>query len=803
MTATENFARGVQGRFAAISAMGTASALFADSSDSTHLLETWARIGAYQNQSQISAGGTSVVSASGGPLSGVVNTSVALLPTYQRGTPGDERDLNRPGSDNPEGALRYRLPAIGMVDMVIEDESARINLNVAGSLANRDTDTIATTPELIDLKAFIEAALRDQGVAAGSAASLARNIVLWRCGSDGQPGEAGVDDDGDSVDTDLSNNGIDDDGNGVIDDARERMLGLKYNGIDDNGNGDIDDELECVEFDGADNDGDGVIDEIREGIDEPDEFESDPRLAPRGDDRRYERVSDLLRVPGMTTQIYEILAPLMTTHSMSETTAGGQDSSRALVDVNRADYDEILAQLEDHFPDVSEDWLVQFTLNIIDARDGDSIPSRPPNTSLENTPLGVERTPLINEVWPDSETSAGDGDDGQYIEIINPYSETIDLTGWTLRVGQRPIALGGNLQAHATLIVTDDFDESLDSEPEDDFAGYGSLFEIFGRSPNGSSRVLIVDPMLEIPNSAGTIQLRDNEGNLIDWFQYQTPSSMAGRRLSFQRNDPRVRIAETALCSPWEANRNCQPTEEFQETYSEVMPLDQPFTTPADLMFVFAGWEGSTDQSAKLWYYPPIHSEEIASLDSTLVDIFSVGPLHSFPEPEPEVADDSESETLTEDEIEEEQFLERLPQTAGYELAMGQINVNTAPWAVLQALPGVDENMADRIIDWRENVAEEWLDDRLDRVAPFQARGDLLRNSAIWGDTPLKERLLTYRRFVNAVATSSGVCRVEATAATEPGRRTPSTSPRSITAAVEVTEGRSGLVTLDFQRGSR
>jgi hypothetical protein len=115
-------------------------------------------------------------------------------------------------------------------------------------------------------------------------ANLARAICLYRWGGrrdadsngtpdfegDGKPGVAGVDDD---KDNDFGTNGIDDNRDGRTDaaDPDEVGFGLQYDGID--------------------NDGDGEIDEDGEGIDEPDEF-NPYRLA--GDDEAFTATAELV-----------------------------------------------------------------------------------------------------------------------------------------------------------------------------------------------------------------------------------------------------------------------------------------------------------------------------------------------------------------------------------------------------------------------------------------------------------------------------------------------------------------------------
>jgi hypothetical protein len=67
----------------------------------------------------------------------------------------------------------------------------------------------------------------------------------------------------------------------------------------------------------------------------------------------------------------------------------------------------------------------------------------------------------------------------------------------------------------------------------------------------------------------------------------------------------------------------------------------------------------------------------------------------------------------------------------------------------------------------------------------------------------LRQRLLTYRQFVNAITTSSNTLRVEAVAANQPDRSTPSTAPRAVLARLELRDGQVGTVTLDLPRGGQ
>ncbi|MBN1475895.1 hypothetical protein JXA47_03995 [Candidatus Sumerlaeota bacterium] len=832
MAATENFARSAQGRFAALSAVSTAGALFNGDPELTHSRELWALVGPADRQPLTPPTGAQTTQTAGPNLGVTPVPRVGSAPdqtsgpgvspislTYRRTAegelpvdpqttatvPADTGSVTtdtepQTGAISPPRGIR---PGMGMVEMEITDESARLDLNCVGALAGDPQRRVADSATVLNLEAFLEEALREAQWPESEipANTLARAIILWRLGPDGEPGVAGEDDDGDSQRTDLRRNGIDDDGNGVIDDDSERALALAHNGVDDNGDGEIDDGHEGLEHDGRDNDGDGVIDETLEGVDEPDEFRADPRLTPRGDDRHYDRVEDLLQVPGMTPEIFEVIAPMLTVHSASETRATRVDDEterRPLVDVNRADFDAIRDQLEAYFPERSPELLTLFTLRILDARDEDSVPSIPPD--LEGyalPPLGLEQTPLINEVWPDSETDTSDGDDGQYVEILNPWPNPYDLRNCQLSAGGLTTRLSGVLPPGGMLLVTDDFDETQDDDPEIEVEGYGSFLEIFHLVPNGSSRQMVVDENFSLPDTAGTVLLRDAEGNLLDWFRYSVPPHQAERRVSFQRDDPRVRLSSVHLCSPFEENRSTRPPDSFEETYRGAVPRNMPFATPADLMLVFSGWEGAPNPERRGWAFPEIHSSDSDALDSRLVDIFSVGPLEPLPDgEEEEEAEEPPAETLdiASAAVEDEEGCI----ISGREWAVGRININTAPRAVLMALPGMTEELAGRILAWRAQVELGGVDGEPVASAPFTRRGDLLRNGVVWQGVPLRDRLRTYRQMVNVITVSSASCRVEATAANVSGRRMPTTSPRSLAASLLLRDGRLEIVNLDF-----
>ena len=213
---------------------------------------------------------------------------------------------------------------------------------------------------------------------------------------------------------------MDNDGDGIIDNKEEILISIQYDGLDNNQDGYADYGDDGLEFDGIDNDGDGEIDEYAEGIDEPDEFDPDPTKTPHGDDRPFLTLAELKLLPSVDEEIYKAISPYMTVLSACDPVYSNDGKAMEQVNINTADAREIYDALRVNYPDRPQAFLKQFAVNIVDARDYDSIPTSLPGESSDRPVLGLEKTPFINEVWPDSITDNDEGDDGQYIELYNP-----------------------------------------------------------------------------------------------------------------------------------------------------------------------------------------------------------------------------------------------------------------------------------------------------------------------------------------------------------------------------------------------
>lgn len=219
---------------------------------------------------------------------------------------------------------------------------------------------------------------------------------------------------------------------------------------------------------------------------------------------------------------------------------------------------QVFNTLRQAFPGKKKELLLQFTANLIDFSDDDNEPtvlddqgdsvtiSAEMQTGLT---LGVEMTPLISEVYPDAETSIGFDDDGQFVEIVNPWSKSISLAGWSLRSKAGvSVPLTATLPGGGYLIITDNYDTPKPDVPP----GHGSVVSIFGATANGSSKQFMVYPTLDLTDRNGSVSLYDAEGNLVDVFAYGTSGSVDGKK-SFQRKDPMVRGYDVAEATPMAA----------------------------------------------------------------------------------------------------------------------------------------------------------------------------------------------------------------------------------------------------------
>ena len=584
-----------------------------------------------------------------------------------------------------EGAVRVRLSGgKDLADITIVDESSKLNINAA------DEALLARS-----LESILESNNLDPAVSQ----SLAREIVLYRYGPDGKPGAAGKDDDSDNSLSDPLSDQLDNDRDGIVDNPEEILLHRDH---------------------------DEVVDEKSEGIDEPDEFIPDPTQKPYGDDTPFLSLEELQILPSMTPEIFEVVKPYLTIFSASDPVCSIEGYTIRKVDANTATAREIYEILLLRYPDRDPSLLKQFAVNIVDDRDGDSIPTMLPADNPDKPFLGIEKTPYINEVWPDSLTDDQDGDDGQYIELYNPYEKPISVEGWTIELPGTSVHLTGSLAPKGFLVVTDDYNNENDPSTED-IEGYGSFYDIFKIVRSGATHRVIEKPELEIPNDSGTVLLKDKSGNLVDYFSY-TGGTFTGVKKSFQRKDPRIRIASWDFCSPLKENNRFFGNSANPGSVTPPFKVrDRLYETPADLMEVFSGYtnildSGSAQKSVKPGQtssLPLLEPETQSDLDLRLVDLFTVGA--------PRILDASSIVKIL--GIVDEDDLYRLLEKQNSKISLyGLLNINTAQAELLEAIPGFSKDLVKEIEQYRNKIEQSALrgQDPQSQIIPFKNISDVL-----------------------------------------------------------------------------
>ncbi|MCM8789019.1 MAG: hypothetical protein NC907_04445, partial [Candidatus Omnitrophica bacterium] len=146
----------------------------------------------------------------------------------------------------------FRKKIVGRYAVLVTDESGSLNLNYAGNLSKNNQHSFNEGYSSFEIALFPK---------------YHTHIVQLRRGKNLKPGKANLDDDSDS---------------------------------------------KIISNDGIDNDGDGTIDEEDEGIDEEDEFTHNN---PCDDDRPFFTIEDIKMVFGMTENFFKKIENFITCHS--------------------------------------------------------------------------------------------------------------------------------------------------------------------------------------------------------------------------------------------------------------------------------------------------------------------------------------------------------------------------------------------------------------------------------------------------------------------------------------------------------
>lgn len=640
---------------------------------------------------------------------------------------------------------RIQKKDLELAKLLITDECAKININMINEPA---------------LARALTSIFQDHKVgSAPLASSLAHLIVQQRYGKDLKPGKANYDDDADRVAVNVLKDYIDQDHDGILDNPEELITSPLFNGLDDDLNGRLDNPEEGAEHDRIDNDGDGRIDEADEGIDDEKEFVADLRLPPSADDFRWQLISELRSLPGVNDEIFNAVSRYLTPFSASEEIYFNKEKIYQRLNVNYSAVEEIYDALRDYFPDKNDSLLRQFSVNIADFRDTNNVPTFFPGSDPLKPVLGVEISPYIIEIYSDSLTDSADGDDGQFIELYNPYPREMDISGWELVVGSSTVSLNGKISPQGFLIITDDYNEVADPDPEDDFDNYGSFYDIFNVVPNTTTKRLIEDPTLEIPDNEGIVYLRNEEGNLIDYQPYHG-GRYTGVSQSFQRLDPRVRSVKKIRPSPFSLpERNYHQFANLRLSLEELIKLqNKPFSSPAELMYLSSGFVDEKNGDGQIWQEPMLKiNNSVDKLDSRLIDLFTIAPIarrHLNAQILRRLNADNDPESKK--RLDETLKLLQRP------TVIGKINVNTASYYALLTLPQISEKQAQLIAQRRYGYEEKSLTPQRgenwggeQHLPPFKTLSDILRQDDIWENIDELQRLRLFAKWANFITTNS------------------------------------------------
>ena len=250
-------------------------------------------------------------------------------------------DVDNDGDEEADSKWIYMYDdtgeAIGRYAILVKDELSFLNINIANKHNISPLKvTEGWTPYELDLKGFLSSfTLEDPQ-------KVYEDVMAYRYGPDGGPGEIGVDDN--------QNN-------------------------------------RALSSDGIDNNADGIIDEVGEGIDEPLEFSLS---TPYGDDNVFETPFELAKVKSVSEKDFNKIYPYITSYSPDRNV---DIEGRLRKNINSMDATSLTVLLED--AGIKDPF--QKAVNIIDAMDEDF--SQSVVTKLYNRLAAVNRGPIGSWLW--------------------------------------------------------------------------------------------------------------------------------------------------------------------------------------------------------------------------------------------------------------------------------------------------------------------------------------------------------------------------------------------------------------------
>lgn len=488
-------------------------------------------------------------------------------------------------------------------------------------------------------------------------------------------------------------------------------------------------------------------------------LQPDLRVEPVPGTRRFDNLHELRQRSKVEPQLFtdaelEVLKNFITVFSQSPEVFNLPDgSSLPKMELAETTSGELLLALHRAFPEKDPRLLMQFAANLADYIDADDTPTTitdPSHAQVWNMIIGNEQVPLITEVYPDAAGEQG-GDQGQFIELHNPWEKPITLTNWRIALGApgagaTAAATGGVLlntviPAKGYLIITDNYDQPSQDSP----AGAGSFLSIFGARKDDVARKVINDQGFDLPDKNSYVMLLDGTGSLIDVFSY-TGTAAGNSKTSYQRNDPRVRAFGTGEATPFAHAGQGLYTGKPEDEKAMVESWKSgngPLASPIDLLKISTSYAGlkSSGEKAILephaWQKPLItlkEQEDASNLDITLLDMFYVPQIFAKPEEKNELAMAAGGSHETEEGERIEYGRTNVPvETAedatstGLPYSYGKLNLNTCSKPALFAIDArhnekdlITDELAEKIISYRDKQLAA-------NQTPFLNTSDLVR----------------------------------------------------------------------------
>jgi type II secretory pathway component PulK len=516
-----------------------------------------------------------------------------------------------------------------------------------------------------------------------------------------------------------------------------------------------------------------------------------------GSHQVFDRLSDLKRVANMSDAEFEAIAPYLTTFSSSLDVWWAKSGTAYFrVPINEATDEQIYRALRIAQPDTDENQLRQIAVNIVDRRDTDSVPTVSDDVKGSFPIIGYERTVRISEVCSEVMCVPEDGADGQYIELHNPTDKSINVAGWKLEWGTGAHTLTGTLPANGFLIVTNDLKNDQDSKPETNQTGMGSFYDVFHRLPNGTSEQVLEVPALDLQDNVGSIgrvNLRDQGGHLIDYLTFHS-GAFTGQNRGYRKTTPFSHIGALGPATPF-ADDTRDPDDTYAAACWGILKarMDQPFQSVGELLAlpVFFSEAGAQEtQNQKM--FPSLEGNN--ALGPNLLDCFRTTA-------EPDAFDDdgqlrawqmsqagttSKSDTVSAasqtSEAEVKQAASHASQSQADTTAVpenqpglntedligpqadteiqppvsyGKINLNTAPAVVLQALPGLDAELAARIVALQARARKNTTAGQGAGNEAFRSFAEFAGAADVWKGVEPVQRLEALLRLLPFISVNS------------------------------------------------